>query len=239
MRKLVLWTAFILLAFSLGAAAKKWYDEKPFENWSEKEVEKLLEKSPWTQTLSYSPPSGGRASVSKRTGLGRGASTGARRPMIYFRAHWLSSPPVRMAFARRALLLDPESDIERLRQFAEREWDQAVVSVTVDANDDGRQMLRGYMAALQRLEPDQVLPLTTLVTKSGKEISPLEYRAPQGDGTGAKFVFPRTLEDGRPLLEPGDREVKFLTQFKIGDNTVKLNLKFKTKDMIFKETLAY
>jgi len=280
----------IILPLALFAAGQNWLEEMTFEEWPEKQAEKLLEKSSWTKTYASpahqneaaelkalaedllipirndpdcpkctseenlevlrlpssdkSPPTVNldsgvpegweAADMRTATAVGRSAN-----PIIYFRAHWLSARPVRMAFANRALRLNRRLDPAKLRRYAGRQFKDAVVSLTLDGNRDAGSILPGYTFAMQQLYMAKVDRHTRLLTKSGKEVKLQGFIPSQGDGTGAKFIFPRKLPDGRPLLESGDKEVRFQTRLPMGRRNIRLNLKFKIEDMYFKGKLEY
>lgn len=76
---------------------------------------------------------------------------------------------------------------------------------------------------------------TYLERKDGKRLFLEDYRAQTNDGLGAKFVFPRWL-DGKPFLNETSGDVRFVAD--VGPN-VKLNMRFKVKDMIYNGALEY
>ncbi len=73
-----------------------------------------------------------------------------------------------------------------------------------------------------------------LERKDGKKLFLMEYRAPTGDGMGAKFIFQRVV-DGQPFLAEDDN-VRFFAQL---NERVKLNTKYKLSDMLYDGKLEY
>ncbi len=71
-------TRILILGICLPAmaAADKWYDA-PFQNWSEKNAQKMLRKSPWANSFTYAPQSStSQASAGSRGGRGGGGGGG-------------------------------------------------------------------------------------------------------------------------------------------------------------------
>lgn len=216
------------------AAADEWYESADFGSWDPGKVEKFLEKSPWVKTTTYRPSN---PAAMRQIGAneGRGQAT------VFFRVRWFSARPVRMAMARQALALNPQLKVEQLSDFALSPSEQVIVAVVLDGNDAALRSIRGYQSALQRLDTETVLPLVTLQTKADKEIHPVAYQPPDPERqSSAKFVFPRALADGRPLLEPADKEARFRFTFEAGRNDkVRIDAKFKLEDMLFQGELEY
>ena len=239
----------------LISADKKFWMETPFEEWSEKQVHSMLSNSPWTRTQNYSPPitgsagqpgadQGGPSSRGRGGETGRGTglpSSDQSPPFVRFRVHWFSARPSRMAFGMRALRLNPNLRMEQITPFATAPSQEAILSVTIDANQHGQRYARQFSGAFRQLDRATVFEQTELTTKGGKKIPLSDFRPDVRDGTGVKFIFPRTLEDGRPMLEASDREVRFrfVTQISQGRDTLRLNVRFKLKDMIFQGELEY
>ena len=247
----------LLLILTLGligpslliSADKKWWEETPFQEWSEKQVQSMLTKSPWTRTYTYSPPSLGSAarpggdpagrSVAGRAG--RPSNNQERPPSVRFRVHWFSARPTRMALGKRALQLNPNLKMEQITRFATSPSQDAVVSITIDSNEAGKRHARALGAVFRRLDLAAAIESTQLTTKGGKKIPLADFRPDAQDGTGAKFIFARTLQDGRPILEAGDREARFrfVTKISQGRETLRLDVRFKIKDMIYKREIEY
>jgi len=73
-----------------------------------------------------------------------------------------------------------------------------------------------------------------LERKDGKKLFLMDYRAPAGDGMGAKFIFKRVL-DGQPFLSESDN-VKFVAQF---NEKMKLQTRYKLSEMMYDGKLEY
>ncbi len=245
-------TRFALLLVAVVAVAgwtvgkgKKWYDEEPYEEWSEKEVQQMLAKSPWVQTHVYMASAGGGVI----TGAAQNSSRGLNRSgqidpetRHFLRFQWFSARPMRMALARMALAANSQIDRQGLNQFATEAMPDAVIALVLDSNPPGSRMLRIIQRSLQEMTFEQASEETFLQTR-GQKVPLKDYRPPEGDGTGAKFIFPRTLDDGKPLLDPAGKDVRFQAHLRIasrgGNESLRVRLKYKFKDMQFKGQLEY
>ncbi len=233
---------------------------KPWIEWSEKEAEKMLNDSPWGQTqtetntseMTYSPTSGSGGSGSATPGAASGirgeqssvsknrATEGAynKAVTINYRIRFLSARPVREAISalivQRAAKSDTEKLIAQMQSFVERDYgDFVVVTVTYDAEDQ-RLSAKAYQEFANALAAT-LKNNSYLEREDGKRVFLVDYRTPIGDGLGAKFVFPRTV-DGKAFLSDKNSELRFYSE--VGPN-VKLNRRFKVSDMVHQGKLEY
>ena len=190
-----------VLAGSVIAFAQ--YDAKPYTEWSEKEANKIMNDSPWSQTHTLTDTS---KAFNTSRGRRTAASTASSVVTVNFRVRFLSSHPVRQAISRLALLHDtkmPEQMLGRLKALAEAPFpDYVVVAVTADS-DRGSDMLTQANEALRRATTVVLINKTYLITNSGQRIYLKEYQPPRNDGFGARFIFPRII-DGREMLTVGN-----------------------------------
>ena len=256
MRKVIL-VAVLTALFTVISVAQK---NKPWSEWSKEEVAKILNYSPWGQTQSdtdttemfYSPTKGGTSSVGASLStatIGKAsdqqsinnnrADRGATNTAVSVNYHvrFLSAKPVREAISRMIMLSphQPVEDFEGLMQtFVDRDFGEYIVlSVTLDS-DDGR-FSAPPLQTFASSTADTLKNTTYLERKDGKRLYLMDYRAPQNDGLGAKFVFPRTM-DGKPFLTDQDGTLRFYSE---AGNNIKLNIKYKLADMIYDGKLEY
>src|SRR5262245_53660736 len=123
--------SFCLVCFFIAQA--QW--EKPYTEWSEKEAQKVLNDSPWSQTQVFSDTS--QMFANER--LSSGASRVANVFHINFRIRFLSAKPVRQAISRVMELKHKGAIDERLasqlRAFAAADFpDYVVITVLCDSD---------------------------------------------------------------------------------------------------------
>jgi predicted Holliday junction resolvase-like endonuclease len=192
---------FVLTLLISAVAQKK---SKPWTEWSEKEIDKMLNESAWGQTqtetdtseMFYKPNSSNRMGNRPLEGSsGSGNNRSAQGQLnqatsINYRIRLLTAKPIRQALARRVLMQKPEL-AEQLNAFVERQNDRFIVDY--DSKDS-----RYSGPAMQIFNSSNTGTLknnTYLENKDGKRLFLQEYIAPINDGMGAKFVFSRTMEN--------------------------------------------
>ncbi|HEU0253664.1 MAG TPA: hypothetical protein VFR12_11580 [Pyrinomonadaceae bacterium] len=236
---------FVILLLATASLAQK---QKPWTEWSKKDVEKTLNDSAWgqTQTEGSEPQSSASTSAITQVAAPRAADrdisrqgeSGEAKPstVVKYSVRFLSAKPVRAAFARRVLLAKGQPDealTAQLQTFIDRDFaDYIVVSVGVEVAD--QKMAAPIMKAFTSASAEALKNNVYLERKDGKKLFLMDYRAPVEDGMGAKFVFARTL-DGQPFLGESDT-VRFVAQL---NERMKLNTRYKLSDMLYDGKLEY
>ena len=237
-------SACLVLVVFLGAVVAQ--KQKPWTEWSKKDVEKTLNDSAWgqTQTEGEQPQSGGSQSAITQVASQGGADirrqgeSGETKPssMVKYHVRFLSAKPVRAAFARMVMLAKSPADdalATQLQGFIDRDFsDYIVVSVGIEVGDQkmAPPVLRAFTAATTEALKNNVY----LERKDGKKLILMEYRAPAEDGMGAKFVFARQFE-GQPFLTENDT-VRFVA---LMNERMKINTRYKLSDMLYDGKLEY
>jgi len=253
MKKMIF--ALLLTVLLLGAGSAQ---EKPWTEWTKAEAEKILNNSGWghiqtdtdTSEMMYSPTSQGGGGTSTRSNV-MGTTTdrqsvnnsrvaqGAKNQAISvnYRVRLLSARPVRQAFMRVIELTQKTPDkelLDGLQSFVQRDFsDFIVVAVAFDSTDG-----RFSGPALQAFASGALATLKTntyLERKDGKRIFLLNYHAPINDGLGAKFIFPRIVDE-KKFLNADSGSVRFYSEV---TNQIKLNVSFKVSDMMYNGQLEY
>lgn len=249
--------ALVLLASALPAAAQ--WDKKTPTEWSEREAQKLLNDSPWAQTQTFTDTS----QMTGNNALSSGQSRIAQDIHVNFRVRFLSAKPVRQAVARELELkqkgkLDPQLAAQ-LKAFAAADFpDFIVVTVLCDAPQRNLQ-LQEAQALLQNRTTADLKNNTYLELKNGARLFLKEYQPPRNDGLGARFIFPRLVNE-EPFLSANSGEVRFYSELSpagagglttrpgsatntaggaAGGINYKLNLRFKVADMNYLGKLEY
>lgn len=236
---------FVILMLAAASLAQK---QKPWTEWSKKDVDKTLNDSAWGQTQTEGSDSQSSSSSSAVTQvaapraadreISRQGESGEAKPstVVKYSVRFLSAKPVRAAFARKVLLAKGQSDealTTQLQTFIDRDFaDYIVVSVGVEVAD--QKMAAPIMKAFTAANPEELQKTVYLERKDGKKLFLMDYRAPVEDGMGAKFVFRRTL-DGQPFLSESDT-VRFVAQL---NERMKLNTRYKLSDMLYDGKLEY
>jgi hypothetical protein len=232
--------------------------EKPWSEWTKVEAEKILNNSAWghvqtetdTSEMVYTPTSQGGNSASTRSETVRGATDrqsvnnsratqGATNQAVSvnYYVRLLSARPVRQAFMRVITLAQKTPDrelVKGLQSFVERDFSEyIVVAVSVDSTDRrfSGPVLQQFAAATAGTLKNR----TYLERKDGKRLFLMEYQAPINDGLGAKFIFPRMVDE-RNFLNSESGSVRFISE--VG-NQIKLNVTFKLSEMMYQGQLEY
>jgi hypothetical protein len=247
--------AVLLTALLLGAVGAQ---EKPSSQWTKAEAEKILNHSGWGQTqtdtdtseMMYSPTSqSGMGSSTRSASLGtqterqsinnNRASQGANNQAISINYHvrLLSAKPVRQAFMRVIELTQKTPDkelLDGLRSFVERDFGEFIVVAVAFDSTDGR-----YSGpALQAFASGTLGTLknrTYLERKDGKRVFLMEYHPPINDGLGAKFIFPRIVDE-KKFITADTGSFRFYSEV---TNQLKLNISYKTSELMYNGKLEY
>ena len=244
----------LLTVLLLGAGSAQ---EKQWTEWTKVEAEKILNNSGWGQTqtdtdtseMMYSPTSQSGSGSSTRTGVigtqsdrqsinSSRAAQGAKNQAISVNYHvrLLSAKPVRQAFMRVIELAQktPEKELlDGLNAFVQRDFsDFIVVAVAFDSTDgrySGPALQAFATATLGTLKNKSYLE-----RKDGKRVFLMEYHAPINDGLGAKFIFPRIVDE-KNFVTVDSGWFRFYSEV----NQIKLNVTFKTSELMYNGQLDY
>jgi hypothetical protein len=237
--------AACLLVSGVGAQDKK---EKPWTDWSKKEVEKILNDSPWGQTqtmtdtseMFYSPTTtptnGGPSRISSSSRDTEGATNQATN--VKYRIRFFSARPIRQALVRSMMLgmkgTPDAATAERLKNFAELQSNEnIIIAVAFEANDQrsGNSVMQSFNSSTTGTLKNS----TYLERSDGKRVFLEEYAIPGRDGFGARFIFPREV-DGQPVISPESGDVRFVSEVA---RNIRLDMKFKVSDLFYGGKLEY
>jgi hypothetical protein len=233
---------FSSLVFAGSSPAQK--AEKPWTEWTQKEAEKVLSSSPWSQAqvdtdtseMFFTPtndPARGRTQSNDGQRLGNGATNQAVN--VKFVVRFFSARPVRQALIRLMELKNkPEPAVlERMHQFAEvKSGDSIILTLSVETTDQ-RYMGQAMQAISSAITA--TLKNETYLERDGKRNFLHEYIPPGQDGFGARFIFLRVVDE-QPFINSNTGEVRFVTKY---SNGMKVDRKFKVSDMIYGGQLEY
>jgi len=191
---------------------------KPYTDWSDKDVQRILSESPWAQKQDEAPYDTFNAKAQ-----------GSKFQLIY---RFLSSKPIRQALYR-SVELDRRStqgQIAAARKFMDGKYEDSIVISVTYADPQ-----YPHQASLKFSKPTTGLLRnnTYLTLANGRRVFLEEYQPPGQDGLGAKFIFARFV-GGKPFIGPGDRTVRF-----DAESLNIHNILFKVADMMLDGVLEY
>lgn len=245
MRKLAV--CFLFAALSLWAA--DFWQSKKFTDWSGREVQKMLDSSPWAKSVSVPgelvTPGGGATRRSRDGGRGAIGEIGnpngaAPDPM---------DQPARSGAGRAAQNADVDRDAAPMLTFTVR-WESALpvrmarmrakYGSEADTSPEVQKILAteepNYVitvtgARLGSLGGDaeaikkQAMADAELIIKGRDPIKPVDFMLERGNGVGmAVFAFPKSAP-----VSAGEKEVEFFAKF----DSVPVRQKFQLKNMTF------
>jgi len=241
--------AFLLMLVLLAPLAidANQKEKKPWSEWTQKEAEKILNDSPWSQIqndtdtseMFFQPTADPRAAGARAPNsdarLAQGASNQATN--LKYGVRFFSARPVRQAFIRMIQLrqkdLTPDV-IERMKNFAELPaTDSIIIAVTIEGTD--KRSLGHVMQLFNSASSGTLKNTSYLERNDGKRIFLEEYVPPGKDGFGARFIFLRMTNE-QLFLTPEVSDVRFVAEL---GNEVKLNMRFKVSEMLMDGKLEY
>ena len=225
-RLLIALLSVIMVGASAQDKAKIWTD------WSMKDVENVLDYSPWGQTI---------VSTDLPNVPLSGKDLGVRfHPNADIRVRFVSAKPIRQALLR-MMELNPSKylpeEIAKAREFANLKYDRTIVVGLGEGRFPGsgsESFLSLYRDLMASRDLSANLKSIYLEVKGGKRVSLQEYQPPTQDGLGMKLVFPRFI-DGRPVIDPQAGEVRFHALFL----NLNINIRFKISDFMYNGVLEY
>jgi hypothetical protein len=225
---LVACSLFILVAY---AGPKDFWVTKPYTEWTEKEVEKILLKdSPWTHVLLLNAPTSSVSIGSTSSGGSKGGGSEGP-PAIYI--NWYARP-IREAVARNMMLMAPNTTKEQIDGILNHKSQLYEFMLTnhIPGGGSGRGGRGGSGAAdeaMTKFKED-----TYLLKKNNLKIPLANIVNPPPRSRNAAYFLQFAKEiDGQPTLTPEDKEVTLV--IRINDNVYKY--KFKFADMMINDKL--
>jgi hypothetical protein len=243
MRKKAFAIAVILAAVAAAQAGDVW-KTKPFDQWTEKDIQEILQTSPWakagvqpqgawhpdgmsqaTGTTGIPGSSTDNSHVSAGTTTDKPGGTekqdAAAAAQATYSVFWWSSRTIRAASMRRAVLKG---------SMTEADAEKTVANVP----DDYMILVQGTnMQVFQHRGEEAFAKEAYIQLKRNKQkLSPTKVSFLKGsDGqtvTGAMFFFAKKTAAGEPTIVPDEKEIDFYLQ--VGDS--KLLAYFDPKKMV-------
>lgn len=225
-------TVGLLLLFGCGLAAAEFW-QKPYTGWSEKDVTKMMNDSPWAKSASVSmagPGGAGAPPMPAGGGFGGGpaggpqggggsefgpGAQGSAPPTFDIVARWQSALPIRQAFVRLKFGAEADKSAEAAKVLEQQERPYEIV-------------LSGPMGMFLGGKPGEAAKALSEVSfLSSHRTGPIKATQIEVGKPGkimdVVFAFPRSMP-----FTVEDKEVELTT--KLGASTLKY--KFKLKDMV-------
>jgi len=237
--------ALLVPALVAGVTVIGQNQEKSWKEWSKKDAEKVLTDSAWahvqvdtdTSEMFFQPTTDSRSgrAPNGNSRLEQGATNQATS--IQYAIRFFSARPVRQAFMR--IIQSQRKDLEpdvvaRMNSFAEvPAGESIIIAVTIEGTD--KRSLGKVMQIVESAATGTLKNTTYLERNDGKRLFLQEYVPPGKDGFGARFIFPRMVDE-RPFLTTDFQDVRFVSEF---GTAVKLNMRFKVADMMVDGKLEY
>ena len=217
-------TLLMLLVIS-SAVAQKGLPEKPFQQWSKVEVERVLTDSLWARTQSIRVQRRGQVKsiagqTESETSSGKGDLTSAEDPLDYrFTLRLHSALPIRQALVRQQQLkwnYDQRSAAQK-KAFDEQAKqlildcpvcaDNYIVSVGFSSNNSsGNDLIYKWFGAAT---VPSIKGYIYLANERGERRDLLDFIPPKTPGDDVYFIFPRVDEKGQPLFTSSDKKLLF------------------------------
>jgi hypothetical protein len=225
--------AAALLVAGVAYAGDVWKD-KDYQNWDEKDIQKILNDSPWVHPLQFggggsgamaAPLSaagsdaahdGGMSTGTGGHGLSAGNGTAATQgmgPAMAYKVMWYSSRTVREALARgKELNGTPADEARKGLDTASDTYEIAIMGQNLMAySRAGEDNLKSHAYLMSKKTHDKIEPSKVTVQKGG-------------DGMRAIAIiydFPKTTAAGAPTIAKDDKGVEF--DAKAGQADVKMS----------------
>ncbi len=233
----------LLFLTALCIWAADFWTTKPFTEWNEKEVAKIISESPWAAKVTITGGiGGGGAGIAETSGGGRGGGrggggrggpqgdgantdpgvagggggAGGGPSGVSVTLLWQTAMPVRQALVKRQYGAEAGTSPEAKAKLDR--VDQVYVLTMIG--------MPGFTLAAAQGDKKAVLLDSTMLTVVGKPpLKAVDVQVSGGRGTGnVSFLFPKATP-----FTAEDKEMEFSSKF---DKTV-IKKKFKLKDMVF------
>ena len=197
-----------ILLFAGVVMAKDFWETKPFDQWSQKECQKMLADSPWAKELEL-------VGRSVEMMASSAAATDSRAPYIKYTAQLRSATPVRQAVVRQMQIVNkydslPDDQKQAFNQNTESfligpSSEFVVVNIQYESNilDNSRDLNRYW-----ETQTTDVLKNSVYLSGSkGVKVPLSQFVSGAGGSQEFQFFFPREV-DGKEILQPGDKALQ-------------------------------
>lgn len=234
MRKHIAWMTVLIVAGAALLMAEFW-DDRAFTEWNDKQVQRILEDSPWAQSTPVTLKGeardgsggggGGRGRGMAIVGFGfqgRGGGLSipqAPRPTMVV-VRWESALPVRQALARMQFRGEVETSDDAVEYLSRTPTSYVVRIVGIPA--------RGDLGT-----PESLMAGARLTPRNADPIQAIQAQVDRaGRGVDLFLAFPKEPPAGHVFTED-DRNV----QLELSTDTIELRHRFNLRDMVYQGKL--
>lgn len=228
--------AFLLIAIS-AYAGKEFWDTKPYDEWTLKECQKILENSPWAKEMSLAGVGGG----------GKDA-TDSQAPYIKYIVQLRSAQPIRQATVRQTQIIQKYDSLSadqkkefnaKIQPFLEASFSDVVV-VSISFSSNNRQNTMDLLRHWQSRTTDMLKNSVYLSGSKSEKVKIGQFIPVSGAQQEFQFVFPRQV-NGKEVLAPEDKALRLEFDYPVvgslGDG--KGFIEFKTEKMKINDEVVY
>ena len=213
-KKMITLMAVGFLVAAAAVSANDVWKDKDFQNWDQKDVQKILNDSPWSKKFQFGADgTGGNGSMTHSTGVRPATAGGGGSPDIPGQQEpgqqmnlvvsWFSSRTIREAIARKKELAGTSQ--EDARKMLSQE--PSTYDLAVSGPD---------LTVFGRIQEDDLKEHSYLMTKTAKEkLTPADVivqRAQNDQPEAIIFEFAKTTASGAPTIAKNEKGVEFFTQ---------------------------
>ena len=228
----------MLLFACTAIQAKDFWELKPYNEWTDKECEKMLQNSPWAREINLQGIS---------YGGGGAAATDSQAPYVKYTVQLQTAPPIRQAIVRLqniqanydALSMEEQQRLnEESLDYLTSDSEFVVVQVSFAANN--RDTIQNLLKHWQTQTVDMLKNSVYLRGSKGSKVAIVRYVPVSGAAQVFKFVFPRQV-NGKDILQPGDKGLQLEFEYPVvgGIGDGRGFLEFKTDKMKFNNEIVY
>ncbi len=242
-KKIALATLISFLSLTSLLAADFW-DQKPYNEWTQKECERILADSPWAYPYAITGVSipgmmnfeTSRQTPSRSFGdSNAGGSTGDREVHLIMQIRFLTAKPLKAAIGQMRLIADPENTVleSQVKQYVDQEnGPEVAVEITFRSEPEGHPAIR-QIEGFFRTATLPSLQNKVWLSEGSRDVHVpiLRYQGPYEGYSGALLFFSRFDESGKDYFENPEDDILFHLEADFG----MVDLLTKTKNMRFND----
>lgn len=203
--KRALLLGLILLCSTALLLAGEVWKQKPFSQWSDKDIQGIFQDSPWAHLVAVpgvkrlSTPNIATSDISGTKPMTGGEESQGIPMQAQFLVQWASALTLRQARLRQLQLQGLASDAAAAQLLSQTPPQHVIVILGAD------------LSPFEQLKGEEVQKGSYLELKTSKQRVPaagVQFFRQESRLTGVEFFFPREIE-GKPAIAPTENKVTF------------------------------